>query len=129
MANFKLNHLGFYCKLYFFDRTIRKIRNWNQNWVLIDGTPCIWSKSSCFVLSCHALFLSKSGIVNSFYQIYLKQIQSPVGISSSTKGGQWQVKWNEAGQESQQIKSPPSPQASQQSWLWPFHEKIQNSKL
>ena len=54
---------------------------------------------------------------------YLKQIQSPVGISSSTKGGQWQVKWNEAGQESQQIKSPPSPQASQQSWLWPFPGK------
>ena len=65
---------------------------------------------------------------------YLKQIQSPVGISSSTKGGQWQVKWNEAGQESQQIKSPPSPQASQQSWLWPFPEikrieKFKDSKI
>ena len=39
VAKSKLNHLGFYCKLYFFDRTIRKIRNWNWNWVLIDGTP------------------------------------------------------------------------------------------
>ena len=26
-----------------FDRTIRKVRNWNQMWVLIDGTPCICS--------------------------------------------------------------------------------------
>ena len=31
VANSKLNHLGFYCKLYFFDRTIRKIRKWNWN--------------------------------------------------------------------------------------------------
>ena len=27
----------------FFDRTIRKVRNWNWNWVPIDGTPCIWN--------------------------------------------------------------------------------------
>ena len=25
----------------FFDRTIRKVRNWNQSWALIDGSPCI----------------------------------------------------------------------------------------
>ena len=37
VAKSKLNHLGFYCKLDF-----RKIRNWNPNWVLIDGTPCIY---------------------------------------------------------------------------------------
>ena len=43
----KLDHLGFYCKLYFFDRTIRKIRNWNRNWVLIDGTPCIYPVMKC----------------------------------------------------------------------------------
>ena len=27
VAKSKLNHLGFYCKLYFFDRKIRKVRN------------------------------------------------------------------------------------------------------
>ena len=37
VAKSKLNHLGFYCKLDFFDRTIRKIRNWNRNWVLYIG--------------------------------------------------------------------------------------------
>ena len=26
--------------LVFFDRTIRKVTNWNQSWVLICGTPC-----------------------------------------------------------------------------------------
>jgi hypothetical protein len=31
----KLNHLGFYCKLYFFDRKFRKVKNWNRKWVLI----------------------------------------------------------------------------------------------
>lgn len=31
----------------------------------------------------------------------------------------WQVRWKDAGHTSQQIKSPPSPQASQESWLWP----------
>ena len=41
VAKFKLDHLRFYCKLDFFDRKIRKIRNWNQKWVLIGGTPCI----------------------------------------------------------------------------------------
>ena len=41
VAKSKLDHLGFYCKLDFFDRTIRKFRNWNQSWVLIGGTPCI----------------------------------------------------------------------------------------
>ena len=46
-----------------------------------------------------------------------------IGISSSSKGGQWHEKWKEAGQKSQQSKSPPSPQASQQSWLCPFPEK------
>ena len=37
MAKFK-----FWVKLQirFFDRTIRKVRNWNQKWVLIGGTPC-----------------------------------------------------------------------------------------
>ena len=40
MAKFKLDHLRFYCKSDFFDRKIRKIRNWNQSWVLIGGTPC-----------------------------------------------------------------------------------------
>ena len=40
VAKSKLDHLGFYCKLDFFDRTIRKFRNWNQSWVLINGIPC-----------------------------------------------------------------------------------------
>ena len=45
VAKAKLDHFGFYCKLDFFDRTIRKITNWNRNWVLIDRTPCIcWAK-------------------------------------------------------------------------------------
>ena len=39
VAKSKLDHFCFYCKLYFFVRKIRKIRNWN--WVLIGGTPCI----------------------------------------------------------------------------------------
>ena len=37
----KLDHLGFYCISDFFDRTIRKVRNWNQGWVLNGGTPCM----------------------------------------------------------------------------------------
>ena len=56
VAKFKSNHLGFYCKLDFFDRTIRKIRNWNRNWVLTDETPCIcmymyflFPKIFCFI--------------------------------------------------------------------------------
>ena len=40
VAKFKLDHLRFYCKWDFFDRKIWKIRNWNQSWVLIGGTPC-----------------------------------------------------------------------------------------
>ena len=50
VAKSKLNHLGFYCKLYFFDRKVRKIRNRNRNWVLIDGTPCrsgLWGSRFC----------------------------------------------------------------------------------
>ena len=42
VAKSKLDHFCFYCKLYFFVRKIRKIRNWNWNWVLIGGTPCIF---------------------------------------------------------------------------------------
>ena len=30
-----------YSIIYTQDRTIRKVRNWNQKWVLIAGTPCI----------------------------------------------------------------------------------------
>ena len=40
VAKFKLDHLRFYCKSDFFDRKIRKIRNWNQRWALIGGTTC-----------------------------------------------------------------------------------------
>ena len=41
-------------------------------------------------------------------------------MSSSSRGGEWQLKWKEAGHWSQQMRSPPSPQASQTSWLWPL---------
>ena len=36
-------------ELDFFDRTVRKVRNWNQKWVLIAGTLCIseWWKKIC----------------------------------------------------------------------------------
>ena len=43
-------------KLVFFDRKIRKVRNWNQNWVLIGGTHCRWryklnwKNRICFVI-------------------------------------------------------------------------------
>ena len=33
---FELNHLGFYCIYSLF----WKVRNWNQSWGQIDGTPC-----------------------------------------------------------------------------------------
>ena len=58
VAKSKSNHLGFYCKLDFFDRTIRKIRNWNRNWVLIDGTPCIIDICSCtkYLLAARTVF-------------------------------------------------------------------------
>ena len=37
-------------ELDFFDRTIRKVRNWNQKWVLIAETPCIWTfLSPCYL--------------------------------------------------------------------------------
>ena len=49
MAKSKLDHLGFYCKLHVFDRTIRKFRNWNQSWVLIGGTPCIMPKQESHI--------------------------------------------------------------------------------
>ena len=41
VAKSKLNHLGFYCKLGFLIGKSEKSENWNRNWVLIDGTPCI----------------------------------------------------------------------------------------
>ena len=47
VAKSELNHLGFYCKLDFFDRKIRKVMNWNRKWVLIDGTPCKTIKWKC----------------------------------------------------------------------------------
>ena len=60
MAKSKLNHLDFYCKLDFFDKKIRKIRNWNRNWVLIDGTPCMWiqAKSLCATMFEMTIFYS-----------------------------------------------------------------------
>ena len=62
VAKSKLNHLGFYCKLYFFDRTIRKIRNWNRNWVLIDGTfkMCSIFVNSGPIYNVQATFLTKN---------------------------------------------------------------------
>ena len=32
-------------ELDFFDRTVRKVRNWNRKWVPIDGTPCMYAKN------------------------------------------------------------------------------------
>ena len=43
-----------------------------------------------------------------------------IGMSSSSRGGEWQLKWKEAGHWSQQMRSPPSAQASHTSWLWPL---------
>ena len=49
----------------FFDRTIRKIRNWNRNWVLIDGTPCILVvPMSRMYYRCYLLYWKRS-ILNS----------------------------------------------------------------
>ena len=56
VAKSKLDHLGFYCKLDFFDRTIRKIRNWNRNWVLIDGTPCICTACSREIIVTYSIY-------------------------------------------------------------------------
>ena len=52
-----------------------------------------------------------------------------MGMSSSSSGGEWQLKWKEAGHWSQQMRSPPSAQASHTSWLWPLPEEGGSGKI